>query len=71
MDAGGILLLVAAGLIKATAWVLIPVAAIWLLRSRGLGKGLLVLVLGLLAGAALVWLTYRPFGGWTMLVTEA
>jgi hypothetical protein len=71
IDIAGIILLVAAGLVKATGWVMLPVAALWLLRSRGLRRATPVLVLGFLAGAALVWLTYRPFGGWHLVVTMA
>ncbi|MGE5602982.1 MAG: hypothetical protein ACM30E_08020 [Nitrososphaerales archaeon] len=71
IDVAGILLLVAAGLVKATGWVVLPVAAVWLLRSRGVWKGTALFALGLLAGVALVWLTYRPFGGWDLVLTMA
>ena len=67
-DVAGVLLLVAAGLIKATIWVLLPVAAVWLIRRRGLLKGMATVALGLLIGAALTWVAYRPFGGWDLLV---
>ncbi len=70
-DVAGILLLAAAGLVKATIWVLLPVAVVWLVRQRGLRRGLTEVALGLLASAALVWLVYRPFGGWDLVVTMA
>lgn len=71
IDVAGILLLVAAGLIKANIWILLPVAGLWLLRSRGLWRGLVRVAMGLLAGAALIWLAYQPFDGWNLLVVMA
>ncbi len=70
-DVMGILLLVMAGLIKANIWIFLPVAALWLVRRRGLRRGVTTVALGLLAGAALVWLAYRPFGGWNLLANMA
>jgi hypothetical protein len=66
-DVMGILLLAALGLVKANIWILLPVAAVWLVRRRGLWRGAATVAVGLLAGAALVWLAYRPFGGWDLL----
>ena len=70
-DVAGILLLGAAGLVKATMWILLPVAAVWLVRRRGFRQGVALVAVGLLAGAALVWLAYRPFGGWDLIITMA
>jgi hypothetical protein len=67
----GLLVLVAAGLIKVTAWVVLPVAAIWLIRQRGWIKALRVGVPALLIGAGMVWFAYLPLGGWTRLVDIA
>ncbi len=67
----GLLMLVAAGLIKVTAWLVLPVAAIWLVRQRGWIKTLRVGVPALLIGAGMVWLAYLPLGGWTRLVDIA
>lgn len=71
IDVMGILLLTAAGLIKATIWVLLPVAAVWLVRQRGLRQGITTVALGMVAGVALVWLAYQPFGGWELVTTMA
>ncbi len=70
-DVTGILLLVMAGLVKANIWILLPVAALWLVRKRGLLWGATTVASGLLTGAALVWLAYRPFGGWDLLTGMA
>ncbi len=66
-DVAGLLCLIAAGLIKANIWILLPVAAVWLVRKRGFLEGVGRGALGALAGAALIWLVYRPFGGWQSL----
>ena len=67
----GLLVLVAAGLIKVTAWVALPVAAIWLVRQREWIKALRVGVPALLIGAGMVWFAYLPLGGWTRLLDIA
>lgn len=67
-DVAGVLCLIAAGLIKANIWILLPVAAAWLVHRRGLLGGAGRVALGALAGAGLIWLVYRPFGGWQYLL---
>jgi hypothetical protein len=67
----GLLVLVAAGLIKINAWVALPVAAIWLIRQRGWIKALRVGVSAMLIGAGIVGFAYLPLGGWTRLVDIA
>ena len=67
----GLLVLVAAGLIKINAWVALPVVAIWLIRQRGWLKALRVGVPAMLLGAGLVWIAYLPLGGWTRLIDIA
>ncbi|HTP11066.1 MAG TPA: hypothetical protein VMP08_22585, partial [Anaerolineae bacterium] len=67
----GLLVLVAAGLIKITAWVVLPVVAIWLIRQRGWIKALRAGIPALLIGAGIVWLAYLPLGGLMNLVDIA
>lgn len=67
----GLLLLIAAGLIKANIWILLPVAAAWLVRRHGLLRGAGRFALAGLAGAAMIWLVYRPFGGWQYVLLMA
>ncbi len=67
----GLLVLIAAGLIKVTAWVALPVVAIWLIRQRGWIKALRVGVPAMLIGTGMVWLAYLPLGGLTRLVDIA
>ena len=70
-DVAGLLCLIAAGLIKANIWILLPVAAAGLVRQRGFLGGAGRSALGALVGAALIWLVYRPFGGWQYLLLMA
>ena len=67
----GLMVLVAAGLIKITAWVTLPVAAVWLIRQRGWIKALRVGVPAMLLGTVMVWLAYLPLGGLARLVEVA
>jgi hypothetical protein len=67
----GLVVLAAAGLVKANLWIFLPVAALWLLRQHGLRRGAAEIAAGALIGAALAWLAYRPFGGWEQLAVLA
>ena len=67
----GLFALVAAGLVKASAWVWLPPALLWLWRERGLRRALRIALPALLAGAALVWFAYKPLGGLQRLVDLA
>jgi hypothetical protein len=67
----GLVVLAAAGLVKANLWIFLPVAAVWVLRQHGLRRGAIEVLLGALVGAALVWLAYRPFAGWEQLAVLA
>jgi len=63
----GVVTLVVAGLVKVSAWILLPVVFVWLLRQRGWRHGLAVIALASCAGGLLVFLAYAPFGGWALL----
>lgn len=63
----GIIVLVAAGLIKLQAWLMIPIVAVWLVREHDWRAALSRLIPAAIGGVALVWLTYAPFGGWWLL----
>ena len=67
----GLVVLVLAGLIKVYAWIMLPVAVVWLVRQRGWRGALKIGVPALLIGAALVELAYLPFGGLTRLLEVA
>ena len=70
-ERAGIVVLVAAGLVKATAWALLPVALVWVVRRVGWRRAFVVAAPPLLAGVALVWLAYQPFGGIGLLLDMA
>ncbi len=67
----GLIVLVLAGLIKASAWIVLPVAAVWLIRQRGWINALRAGIPAALIGAGVVWLAYWPLGGWVRLVEMA
>jgi hypothetical protein len=67
----GLVVLTAAGLMKANLWIFLPVAVLWLLRQHGLQRGIIEIAAGALIGAALVWLAYLPFRGWEQLAVLA
>jgi len=67
----GVVTLLAAGLVKANIWILIPVVAIWILRQWGWRKALSTMALALLTGVIIIWLAYLPFGGWIRLLDLA
>jgi hypothetical protein len=67
----GLTTLIVAGLVKVIAWIVVPVAVIWVVRRYGWRQGAVHLGVGGLVGAALVWLAYVPSGGLDVLVTEA
>jgi alpha-1,6-mannosyltransferase len=63
----GLVALVASGLVKVNAWILLPVAILWLIRREGLRKAWMPIVSALIASAVIVKLAYMPLGGWELL----
>ncbi len=64
----GVVLLTAAGLVKVSAWVVLPVAVVWVVRARGWRTAMRELLPGLAISAAMVFLMYLPFGGVEKLI---
>lgn len=67
----GVIVLLVAGLVKANAWMVVPVVAVWILRQSGWRKALSTIVPAVLAGALMIWLAYLPFGGWIRVLELA
>lgn len=64
----GVLLLTAAGLVKVSGWVVLPVAVLWVVRERGWRAGMRQLLPGLVVSVGIVLVSYLPFGGVEKLV---
>ena len=59
----GVVMLITAGLVKATAWLLVPAALVWLLRQYGFKRAFVQGLTSGLFGLAVVLAAYAPFGG--------
>lgn len=63
----GLVAIIAAGMFKINAWILLPVVGLWLIRQNGWRSALISIGVAAITGAVLVWLVYLPFGGWALL----